>query len=192
MIVDTSFNHSVTEIFERQVWVTPENIAVFDQHRSLTYRQLNEKSNQLAHWIHQQGIMPGDFVALLLEPSVEFIVCILAIIKAGGAYLPLDILAPKKRLQTILNDAMPRIVITNGTTCLDETEHRSVFLIKNLQEMAAQLPTQNLTHTQAPGDPRLDCASYARIVTQYLAMLQRVREHRTPHAVARCRGNNDR
>jgi len=81
-------------------------------HHSLTYRQLNEQANQLAHYLRQQGVGPGTLVGLCLERSPQLIVAMLAILKAGGAYVPLDPNYPPARLTLMLEDTATPLIIT--------------------------------------------------------------------------------
>jgi amino acid adenylation domain-containing protein len=83
-------------------------------HVSITYKELNEKSNQLAHLLRERGAEPGDIVALITEPSVELVLGILGILKAGGVFLPIDPDYPEERIQYILHDSNARILLTNN------------------------------------------------------------------------------
>jgi amino acid adenylation domain-containing protein len=100
------------EIIERQVERTPDQIALVFEERALTYRQLNERANQLAHYLRKQGVAPGVAVGVCMERSLEMEVALLAILKAGGAYLPLDPEYPMERLAWMLDDANPPIVLS--------------------------------------------------------------------------------
>ena len=81
---------TIHQLFEEQVERTPDAIAVVFEDQSLTYRQLNQRSNQLAHYLQTLGVKAESLVAVCLERSLEMIISILAILKAGGAYVPLD------------------------------------------------------------------------------------------------------
>ena len=78
----------------------------------LSYRELNEQANQLAHYLIGEGIGPEDTVAILLEPSPEMIVALLGVLKSGAAYLPLDAEMPRGRLEYMLSDARPALVLS--------------------------------------------------------------------------------
>lgn len=93
------------ERFEAQAAQTPEAIAVMDGSRSLTYRELNVQSNRLAHRLRSMGVGPDRIVPLMLERAAEMIIGILAIQKAGGAYLPIDPEFPEERIQYMLKDS---------------------------------------------------------------------------------------
>ena len=104
------------ELFEEQVRKTPENIAVVFEDQKVTYRELNEKANQLAHVLRERlAIRPGDFVAMLTERSIEMLVGIFGILKAGGAYVPMDPTYPEERIRYMLEDAKPKAILTYKT-----------------------------------------------------------------------------
>ena len=90
----------------------PERPAVFDRDRMITYRQLDERSNRLAHLLIQKGVGPGDRVGLYLDKSLEAVVGIYATLKAGAVYVPLDSRAPAHRLAYIAADCGIRLLIT--------------------------------------------------------------------------------
>ncbi|MEN8109169.1 MAG: amino acid adenylation domain-containing protein, partial [Pseudomonadota bacterium] len=99
-------------LFEQQVERTPEADAVVFGSEKLTYRQLNQRANQLAHYLRARGVGPEVLVGLCLERSPELIVGILGILKAGGAYVPLDPGYPQKRLDMIVADTGIRLMLT--------------------------------------------------------------------------------
>jgi amino acid adenylation domain-containing protein/thioester reductase-like protein len=106
---------SIHQLIETQVSQTPEAIAVVFQERSLTYRELNQKANQFAHYLKAQGVQPEVRVGICVERSIEMIVALLGILKAGGAYLPLDPTYPTERLALMLQDSQAPILITQQT-----------------------------------------------------------------------------
>lgn len=100
-------------IFEEQVNKTPNNIAVVFENKKLTYKELNEKSNQLAYFLRKNGIGKEDIVCILLDKSLEMIIAILAILKAGGAFLPIDVYYPKDRIDYMINDSNSKLILTD-------------------------------------------------------------------------------
>jgi non-ribosomal peptide synthetase component F len=100
--------------FEAQAARDPHALAVLYQEQSLTYGQLNTRANQLAHYLHARGIGPDHLVGICLERSAEMLVSVLAVLKAGGAYLPLDPANPPERLAFMVRDSAPAVVITHG------------------------------------------------------------------------------
>ncbi|MBV8278990.1 MAG: amino acid adenylation domain-containing protein, partial [Verrucomicrobia bacterium] len=101
-------------LFEAQVQRSPEASALVFEEQTLSYRELNLRANRLAHFLIGQGIGPESLVALALPRSIEMIVGLLAILKAGAAYLPLDPDYPAERLAFMLQDAQPASVITTA------------------------------------------------------------------------------
>ena len=99
-------------LFEAQVERTPDATAVVFEDEHLSYRQLNERSNELAHHLQRLGIGPEMLVGLHVERSLEMVVGLLSILKAGGAYLPLDPSYPTERLRFILEDAGVSVLLT--------------------------------------------------------------------------------
>ncbi|MEW6734730.1 MAG: amino acid adenylation domain-containing protein, partial [Acidobacteriota bacterium] len=95
----------IHELFEEQVERSPESVAVVFEDQMLSYRELNNRANQLAHYLRTMGIKPDQLVGLCMERSIEMVVAILGILKAGGAYLPLDPIYPAQRIAFMLTDA---------------------------------------------------------------------------------------
>jgi len=104
----------VHELFEEQVQRDPQAVALeFEGHR-LSYGQLNERANGLAHHLRLLGVGPEERVAICVERSLEMVVGLLGILKAGGCYVPLDPAYPAERLGFMLGDATPKVVLTHG------------------------------------------------------------------------------
>ncbi|MBB4685799.1 non-ribosomal peptide synthetase [Amycolatopsis jiangsuensis] len=100
-------------IFERQVARDPDAPALLDDERELTYRELNERANRLAHELIARGAGPEQPVAVLLPRSSEVVVSLLAVLKAGAVYLPVDPDYPAERVAFVLGDARPVLVVTD-------------------------------------------------------------------------------
>ncbi|BBZ44467.1 hypothetical protein MPRM_17480 [Mycobacterium parmense] len=105
---------SVPVMFAAQVARAPEAVAVTFAGRDMTYRQLDEAANRLAHLLSERGVGPGACVALLLERSARAVVAMLAALKAGAAYLAIDPALPAARMEFMLDDAAPRVVLTTA------------------------------------------------------------------------------
>ncbi|HZU46915.1 MAG TPA: amino acid adenylation domain-containing protein, partial [Mycobacterium sp.] len=105
---------SVPALFAAQVARTPDAVALTCGQRSWTYRELDEAANRLAHLLARHGAGPGECVALLLSRSAEAIVAILAVLKTGAAYLPIDPALPPRRIGFMLADAAPIAAITTA------------------------------------------------------------------------------
>ncbi|MCV6638058.1 amino acid adenylation domain-containing protein [Candidatus Albibeggiatoa sp. nov. NOAA] len=134
----------VHQVFEQQVQAVPNNIAAVFEQQTLSYQQLNQKANQLAHYLQAQGVKPDTLVGLCLERSLDIVVAILGILKAGGAYVPLELAYPDDRLNFILNDAQAPILLTHSslTDRFSESDSQIVCLDQIDNELA-QCPTQN-------------------------------------------------
>ncbi|MEI7137291.1 non-ribosomal peptide synthetase, partial [Pectobacterium atrosepticum] len=104
----------IQQRFEAQAEQTPEAIAVLFEDQHLTYRELNRRANQLAHHLIALGVQPDDRVALCVERSLEMMVGLLGILKAGAAYVPMDPAYPAERLAYILDDAAPVALLTQS------------------------------------------------------------------------------
>lgn len=109
----------IPELFDRQVAAAPARIAVRAGGSELTYRELDERADRLAAALREAGVRPETSVGVLLERSVDYVVAVLAILRAGGAYLPLSIDYPPPRLALMLEAASARIVVTRGDLASD-------------------------------------------------------------------------
>lgn len=102
----------IHQLFEAQVEKTPDAVAVVFEDKQLTYRELNERANQLAHYLKKLGVKPDVLVGICVERSWEMLVGLLGILKAGGAYVPLDPAYPQERLAFMLSDSQMPILLT--------------------------------------------------------------------------------
>ncbi|MFH5207399.1 amino acid adenylation domain-containing protein [Antrihabitans sp. NCIMB 15449] len=98
-------------MFEDRVAATPDPIALASDDIELSYAELNARANRLAHWLIGQRVGPEDVVALQLATSVEFVIATLAVMKAGGAYLPIDPAYPDDRVEYLVDDALPKLIL---------------------------------------------------------------------------------
>ncbi len=104
----------IHQLFEEQAARTPDAIALVFEEQHLSYRALNAKANQLAHYLQKLGVKPDTLVAICIERSLDMVVCLLAILKAGGAYVPLDPTYPRERLAFMLDDTKTQILLTHS------------------------------------------------------------------------------
>ena len=104
---------TVSELFEDQVINTPNSTAIIFGDKRLTYRELNERANQLARYIRSKGMTRNSIIGLLVDRSLEMVIGILGILKAGAAYLPLDPGYPSERIAYMLNQSHARLTLTN-------------------------------------------------------------------------------
>jgi amino acid adenylation domain-containing protein len=101
----------IHQLFEQQVDSTPDAIALVFQNQQLTYQELNQRANQVAHYLQKLGVKPDTLVGICMERSLEMVIGILAILKAGGAYVPLDPTYPRERLAFMLADAQVSVLL---------------------------------------------------------------------------------
>lgn len=102
----------VHELFDAQAQKTPDAVALICQDQQLTYGALNTRVNQLAHYLQQLGVGPGDAVALCMERSIEVVLGLLAVLKAGAVYVPLEPQYPEERLRFMLEDTRATVMLT--------------------------------------------------------------------------------
>jgi len=117
----------VHQIFEFEAERLPNTVAVVFDGEEITYRELNEQANRLAHFLKKNGVNQETLVGIYMERSLGLIVALLGVLKAGGAYLPLDPMYPQERLAFMLDDSGAQVVLTHG------------FLAKNLSPCRAQV-----------------------------------------------------
>jgi amino acid adenylation domain-containing protein len=112
--VDYPKDKCIHELFEEQVKKTPNNPAVIFEENTLTYKELDEKSTQLAIYLQSLGVKPDNLVGLCIERSLEMVIGIFGILKAGGAYVPIDPEYPKKRIEHIIQNSKLSILLTQN------------------------------------------------------------------------------
>ncbi|WP_191500077.1 non-ribosomal peptide synthetase, partial [Mycobacterium simulans] len=141
---------SIPEVFGAQVARSPEAVALVCAGQSWSYQQLDGAGNRLAHELTGHGVGPGDVVALLMERSAQAIVAILAVLKTGAAYLPIDPALPQARVEFMVEDAAPVVAIT--TTGLRPRLVGHDLLVIDVGDIEAPvIDTQPCTAPPAPG-----------------------------------------
>ncbi|MEL6863344.1 MAG: amino acid adenylation domain-containing protein [Bacteroidota bacterium] len=106
--------YSPIDLFIQEAQRNPQQIALRHQQQSLSYEALDQRSNQLAHYLQEKGIKKGDWVGICLNRSLDLVIAILGIVKAGGAYVPIDPNYPAKRMAFMLEDAKAAFVISHS------------------------------------------------------------------------------
>ncbi|HXB21453.1 MAG TPA: amino acid adenylation domain-containing protein, partial [Candidatus Solibacter sp.] len=138
---------TLTALLERQAERTPDSTAVLFGNESLTYAELNERSNRMAHYFISQGAGPESLVGIALERSFEMVVALLATLKAGAAYLPLDPEYPQARLAQMLDDADPKLVLTSRKVRVRLPQETSLKVVElgtqETEKTLRQQPTHN-------------------------------------------------
>ncbi|MBN3938515.1 amino acid adenylation domain-containing protein [Nostoc sp. NMS9] len=139
----------IHQLFETQVEKTPDAIAVVFENEQISYRELNQRANQLAHYLQSLGVGSEVLVGLCVERSLEMVIGVLGILKAGGAYVPLDYAYPQERLAFMLQDAQVSVLLTQEKLKSGLPNHQAeiVCLDNNWQSRDYGLdnPTHNVT-----------------------------------------------
>jgi amino acid adenylation domain-containing protein/non-ribosomal peptide synthase protein (TIGR01720 family) len=145
---------SIPAVFAAQVARAPETTAITCGERSWTYREVEETANRFAHLLAGQGVGPGQRVALLLPRSAEAIMAILAVLKTGAAYVPIDPAVPAARIAFMLDDAAPIAAITT-TELADRLDGRDLLVIDvdDLDGAAANIQPITALPAQEPDNP---------------------------------------
>lgn len=130
----------IHQLFEAQVERTPDAVAVVYENERFTYRELNTRANQLAHYLLKLGVGPEVLVGVCVERSLEMVVGLLSILKAGGAFVPLDPAYPKERIAFMLEDAKVSVLLTQHSLVEALPQHtaRVICLDADLQVIAGK------------------------------------------------------
>lgn len=148
---------AIHQVFERQAARTPTAVAIRQGDTVITYRELDERGNELACALRARGIGPDAVVAILLERSIELVVGMLAVLKAGAAYLPLDPAFPAERIRFILDDAQASLLLTSDALALSIDPIDCSILDARASEPAGQA-------TQPAYRERADSAALAYVI----------------------------
>jgi amino acid adenylation domain-containing protein len=144
------------ELFEAQVERTPDAIALRFDDKQLSYRELNERANQLAHHLQAMGVRAESLVGVMMERSIEMIVSLLAVLKAGGAYVPLDPEYPRERLSFMLSDSGATVLLTqerllgvaagSGTRAICVDSEWAVIAAQSVENPLSVVSAENLAY----------------------------------------------
>ncbi|MCA2621159.1 MULTISPECIES: non-ribosomal peptide synthase/polyketide synthase [unclassified Microcystis] len=134
---DYSYNKCIHQLIEEQAERTPDAVAVVFESQQLTYAELNSQANQLAHYLRSLGVENEVIVGLCVERSLDMIVALIGILKAGAAYLPLDPEYPQARLQFMLEDSQVPLLLTQSSLIdkLPNHQAKTVFLAETWEEI---------------------------------------------------------
>ncbi|WP_394824378.1 non-ribosomal peptide synthase/polyketide synthase [Pendulispora albinea] len=142
---------------------TPDTLAVVQGPLESTYAELNARANRLAHYLRRLGVRPDDRVALCVERGIAMVAALLAVLKAGAAYVPLDPSYPSERLVYMLLDSNPKVLLTQAGTALHDYPHETRLRVLDLdaaESMASELPS----HDPAQSEVRLTAGHLAYII----------------------------
>lgn len=161
-------NENIIELFEKSVAVNAEKDSIVFEGSTLSYEKFNVKVNQTANYLIEQGVKSGDLVGVLLTRSVELIVSVVAILKCGAAYLPVDPEYPTERIRTILNESQTRFLISNEKS-LEKFTHvsarnlrvldKSEFVITKTRDVISDLDNLPL-----PDRGSVDYSKYSKYI----------------------------
>ncbi|MFJ7936972.1 non-ribosomal peptide synthase/polyketide synthase [Peribacillus sp. NPDC096622] len=183
----------IHKLFEDQVDRTPDTVAVVDENHQLTYRELNEKANQLAHYLQKCGIGTESLVGLCFQRSVEMIVGLMGIWKAGAAYVPLDPSYPESRLRYILEDTGIQVLVTNEAlkgwipeeveaVCLDRDQ--AMISRESTLSPICEVTGENLAYviytSGSTGNPKGALVQHHSVLNLSYGLQKEVFSHETP------------
>jgi amino acid adenylation domain-containing protein/non-ribosomal peptide synthase protein (TIGR01720 family) len=131
---------TISGLVEAQAARTPDEVAVVAEGESLTYREVNARADRLARELVGRGVGPESVVAVSLPRSADLVVALLAVLKSGGAYLPVDPKYPSHRLASILAEADPRLVLTNSATVAVLPEHDAPDVLLDTLDLSGADP----------------------------------------------------
>ncbi|WP_189457677.1 AMP-binding protein, partial [Aquimarina muelleri] len=187
--VDYPKENTIVDLFLEQVSKTPEAIAVIFEGEELSYKELDNRSNQLGHYLQDQGVEPDDLVGICLDRSLEMLIGILGILKSGGAYVPIDPEYPKDRIDYMLDDAGIRLVLSIETSVdvIANREDLSVFMLDRDWSVISDYPTNTPESILCPshlayviytsgstGKPKGVLVSHVSLLNFILSMVDRL------------------
>ena len=141
---------TIKDLFEEQVEKTPDSIAVVFENQKLTYKELNEKANQLARFLITNGASPGDIIGILLDKSLEVIISLLGILKVGGTFLPIDISYPNERINYILQDSKADMLLTNHLLIHKANDTVKSLIVESESSYFSEYEKDNLNISYLP------------------------------------------
>jgi amino acid adenylation domain-containing protein len=144
-------SESVKELFEAQVSRTPDAPALVFEGRQLSFDELNRRANQIAWLLRERGVGPGTFVGILMEKSLDLLPAVLGTVKAGGAYIPLDPMYPADRIDFMVSDAEPALLLTQEKHLGMPLDHVSARVAVDLPGILDEFAQGN-PPTEAGGD----------------------------------------
>ncbi|MFQ5751450.1 MAG: MupA/Atu3671 family FMN-dependent luciferase-like monooxygenase, partial [bacterium] len=183
----------IHKLFEAQVEMSPDDIAVFCNGKEITYRELNSRANQLANYLRNMGVGPEVLVGVCLHRSVDMMVAIYGILKAGGAYVPLDPGFPKDRLKYMLADSRCKVLLTEAQLINDLPLHTTQVIAidsewqtiskENAENIDGGATSENLSYviytSGTTGQPKGVMVNHKNVVNFFTGMDKHV-QHNPP------------
>ena len=144
-VADYPRNKTIIDLFDRQVLLTPDAVAVVFESTQLTYHELNSRANQLAHYLRKLGVREDTLVPVFLERSEQMIIAMLGILKAGGAYVPIDPEYPQERVRFMLTDTGAQYIVSNSESAhlLGVEASVAVISLDGDQDILEEFPEDN-------------------------------------------------
>ncbi|MBE7384654.1 MAG: amino acid adenylation domain-containing protein [Leptolyngbya sp. SIO1E4] len=146
----------IHQLFEAQVEKTPDAVAIVFEKQQLTYRELNQQANQLAHYLRQRNVQPETLVGICLERAIAMMIAVLGVLKAGGAYVPLDPAYPPERLAYMLADSQMSVLLTSKKLGQQLPNHQAnrveldsdweLILSQSKENLAVECKPENLAY----------------------------------------------
>ncbi|QYX31920.1 non-ribosomal peptide synthetase [Sphaerospermopsis torques-reginae] len=147
---ETTQSQCIHKVFELQVELTPDAIAVEQDGKKLTYRELSDRANKIAHYLQSLGVKPETLVGICVDRSLEMIAGLLGILKAGGAYVPIDPAYPQERISEIIADTQLGILLTQNRfqEKLTGYSRQTICLDTDWTKIATQSPANPVSDVQ--------------------------------------------
>lgn len=149
--LDYPKHETISTLFEKQVEITPDAIALTFHDTSLTFNELNKRANSLANYLRNLGVTRNDIVGIMLPRSLELIISMLAVLKAGGTYIPIDPMYPKNRTEYMLENSQAKFLLTFSS--LNQNIHfENTISVELENDTIYSLPDKNLKNINEPSD----------------------------------------
>ena len=142
-------NKTISQLFEEQVNKTPNEAAIVFEKQSITYKELNERANQVANYLREKGIKSNDIIGIMLPRSLDLLISILGVLKSGACYIPIDPTYPEKRIEYMLSNSQAKLLIISDEL-YNDIEFENKICINN-EEIRHQ-NNQNLYNINVPED----------------------------------------
>ncbi|AYK06856.1 non-ribosomal peptide synthetase [Brevibacillus laterosporus] len=149
---DANFPQEMTihGLFEKQVQERPNQTAVIFNEQSMTYKEMNERANQVAHSLRKHGVAPDEIVGILADRNMDMLISILGVLKAGAAYMPIDPTYPTERILYMIHDSQTKIVLAEHREMVPEGCNAELILLQDSSLLNEE--TSDLEHVNKPED----------------------------------------
>ncbi|MCW3089278.1 MAG: linear pentadecapeptide gramicidin synthetase LgrD, partial [Ferruginibacter sp.] len=186
------FDKSMVDLFEEQVALAPDNVAIVFENAQLSYRELNERANQLARYLQQKGVRKETLVPMCMERGIDMMVAILAILKAGGAYVPVDSDFPSERINYMLEDTGSQFLLSTKESRVKLNIPQTVEIIEmdgdwlsgneySPANLLLQVSPQNLAYviytSGSTGKPKGVMIEHRNLIDYVAGLKQKVQIH---------------